>query len=254
METNKIIQDDCLKALKDIPNQIIDFIIADFPYNISNYGNSLTKRGNQIVKGDFGEWDKWDSLEDYFDWCYQVLKELMRVLKKEHSAVCFFDNRLAGFIAAQGEFNRLFVYKAPLIWVKNNPIPHIRKSGFRSTFEHGVWLINSQERYLGNEQITIKAKVFNFQEQEEMMNVMRYNIGQNLTEHPTEKPLNLTQRLVKIFTNLGDIVLDPFCGSGTSLLAAETLERKWIGIEINPDYCKMTQERIDNYKRQQKLL
>jgi len=123
-------------------------------------------------------------------------------------------------------------------------LPNIRKNGFRSSFEHAVWMINSQEQYVGNPNIVIKSKIFNFQKQEEMMNVMSYNIGQKKTEHPTEKPLNLTGRFINIFTNKGDVVLDPFLGSGTTAAAAQTLHRNFIGIEIDPKFCEMARQRL----------
>ena len=94
------------------------------------------------------------------------------MLKPLASCLFFFGNKLAGWIAYELERRGIFVYKSPIIWVKNNPLPHIRKTGFRSSFEHAVWLINSQEKNIGNANIVIKSKVFNFQKQEEMMNVV----------------------------------------------------------------------------------
>jgi site-specific DNA-methyltransferase (adenine-specific) len=120
----------------------------------------------------------------------------------------------------------------------------MRKAGFRSSFEHGVWLINSQERCIGNAKIVIKSKTFNFQKQEEMMNVMKYNIGKKDTTHPTEKPLILTENFINIFTNKGDIVLDPFLGSGTTAVACKNLDRNYIGIELNQEYVKIAEQRI----------
>jgi len=242
--TNKILLGDCLEELKKFPDGCVDYCIADFPYNISNYGNSITKKGNNFIKGDFGEWDKWDDMEEYLKWVFKISKEIQRVLKPLASCLFFFDNRQAGWIAYELERRGIFIYKSPIIWIKNNPIPKIRKIGFRSSFEHAVWLINSQERYIGNATITIKSKVFNFQEQIEMMNVMKYNIGQKESKHPTEKPLILTKRMINIFTNENDIILDPFLGSGTTAVAAKTLDRNYIGIEKEIKYITIAKERL----------
>ena len=244
LQLNKIYQGDCIEVMKTMPENSIDYCIADFPYNISNYGNSITKKGNNFVKGDFGEWDKWEDMEEYLDWVFDVSKEIQRLLKPLASCLFFFDSRQAGWISYELERRGIFVYKSPIIWVKNNPIPHLRKTGFRSSFEHGSWLINSQERYIGNAKIVIKPKIFNFQEQVEMMNVMKYNIGKKETKHPTEKPLELTSRFIKIFTNENNLVLDPFLGSGTTAVACKHLKRNYIGIELNPEYIKLARQRL----------
>lgn len=241
---NKVHCADCLEFMKELPNKCVDYCIADFPYNISNYGNSITKKGNNFVRGDFGNWDKWEDMEKYLEWVFNVCKEIQRVLKPLASCLFFFDNRQAGWIAYELERRGVFVYKSPIIWVKNNPIPHLRKTGFRSSFEHGVWMINSQERYIGNAKIVIKPKTFNFLKQEEMMNVMRYNIGQKETEHETEKPFELLKRFIQIFTNENDLVLDMFSGSGNCSVAAKYLGRRFIGCEISEKYCEIARQRL----------
>ena len=241
---NQIINGDCLEVMKEIPDNSVDYTIADFPYNISIYGNSVTKKGKDFTKGDFGEWDKWENMEDYLNWVFNVCSELQRISKPLASLLLFFDNRQAGWISYELERRGILVYKSPIIWVKNNPIPHLRKTGFRSSFEHGVWLINSQERYIGNETVVIKPKTFNFLEQQEMMNVMRYNIGQKFTKHTTEKPLNLLERFINIFTDKEDLVLDLFSGSGNCSIAAQKLGRNFIGIELDEKYCKIVKERL----------
>lgn len=199
------------------------------------------------MKSDFGEWDKWQTIEEYLNWVFEVSALIQKKMKPLASCLFFFSNKLAGWIGYELEKRRIFIYKAPIIWVKKNPLPNIRKSGFRSSFEQAVWLINSQEAYIDNSNIVIKSKTFNFQQQEEMMNVMSYNIGQNKTLHPTEKPLNLTGRFINIFTNKGDVVLDPFMGSGTSAVATQMLGRNYIGIEISEKYCAMARERLKQH-------
>lgn len=240
MEVNKIYCMDCMEGMKQLDDNSVDLIISDFPYNISNYGNSLTKKGSDIVQGDFGEWDKWEDMEDYLNWVEKVIMEMLKKCKDNVSLILFFDNRLAGYIGYSLERKGVCKYKSPLIWKKNNPIPHVRKTGFRSSFEHAIWLIKEDPKK--NE--TIKPKTFNFLEQEEMCNVMEYFIGQKDTIHPTEKPLDLTKRLVKIFSNEGEVVLDCFIGSGTTALACKQLNRKFIGFEIDKRYFKIANERL----------
>ncbi len=249
IKINQIYQEDCLETLRKIDNQTVDFCIADFPYNISNYSNSLTKRGSNFIKGDFGKWDKWNKIEDYLDWVIKIVKEIQRVLKPLASSLFFFNNRMAGWIAYELERRKILVYKSPIIWEKNNPIPNIRKSGFRSSFEHGVWMINSQVNYTEDSKAIVKSKTFNFLKQSEMKNIMKYNIGQNITKHPTEKPLELIERVINIFTNKDDLVLDLFSGSGNAIIASKYLQRNFISCEIDKKYCFAIKERL----RQQKL-
>ena len=94
----------------------------------------------------------------------------------------------------------------PLIWVKDNPMPSVRRTSFRNAYEIGLWRINDGGTFAS-------PRTFNFLTQARMSNVMSYLIGRDgykRTQHPTEKPELLTRRLVEIFTNPGDIVLDNF--------------------------------------------
>lgn len=104
----------------------------------------------------------------------------------------------------------------PLIWVKENPQQSHTQTSFRSAYEMGLWLVNDGGQFRA-------PRTFNFLTQARMRNVMNYHIGREgykRTNHPTEKPELLTRRLVEIFTNPGDIVLDSFAGGGTTGVAA----------------------------------
>lgn len=242
---------DSLEILPLLAEDSIDFVFSDFPYNISNNKNSLTKRGATAVIGDFGCWDKWDTMEGYLTWVENIAIGLKRVSKDKISLILFFDNRMAGYIAYTLELKSIVVYKAPIIWEKNNPIPHFRKSGFRSAFEHGVWLINTVKSKTPDD--VVKPNTFNFLSQKEMTNVMRYNIGQNITTHPTEKPIELVSRMVEVFTNKDDVVLDAFAGSGTTGVACKKLGRHYIMIEKEEKYCEMIKTRLQTTHEQVSL-
>lgn len=127
----------------------------------------------------------------------------------------------------------------PLIWVKENPMPSVKKTSFRSGYEMGLWLVNDGGAFA-------RPKTFNFLAQARMSNVMGYLIGRDghkRTEHPTEKPELLTRRLVEIFTNAGDIVLDNFAGGGTTGVAAFKAGRHAISIEREAKYVDMIARR-----------
>ena len=76
-------QGDCLELMKELPDESVDLVITDPPYNISNYGNSLTKKGNNIVRADFGDWDKWDNIEEYFSWCMIWIKQIELTIQQD---------------------------------------------------------------------------------------------------------------------------------------------------------------------------
>jgi len=127
----------------------------------------------------------------------------------------------------------------PLIWVKDNPQPSYKKTSFRSSYEMGLWLINDGAKFAS-------PRTFNFLTQARMRNVMSYLIGRDgykRTQHPTEKPELLTRRLIEIFTNEGDIVLDTFAGGGTTGVAAFKAGRNAISIEREANYIAMIEKR-----------
>ena len=242
METNKIYQGDCIEELKKFPDESVDLIIADFPYNISNYGNSITKVGSKFKKADFGEWDKFD-LEEYCLWVVKVMKEFERVLKPKHQAYCWFDNHFTGHYTYLIEKETGLTQKCPIVCYKRNPIPQMRKKNFRSSFDMCVLFTKDKDK---------KCEPFNFLQQSEMKNVQEYNL-KKLTEHPTEKNLELVKRFIKISSNKGDLVVDCFAGSGTTAVACLVLERKFILIEKDDKYFKMCEDRIKPLLQQTKL-
>ncbi len=221
-----------------IPDNYIDFICADFPYNIS-WNGGLTMKGDKIVKADFWEWDKWDSQEDYLDFVFKVCTEYRRILKPNGSLILFFSYRLAGWIAYELETRGLFTFRTPIILNKKNPQPHYRKTGFRSCYEMGMWLVNDGGKFS-------PPKTFNFLSQKEMTNVQHYLIGKEgnkQSSHPTEKPIDIISKFIEIFTNKGDVVLDNFAWSWTTGIAAYKLERNAISIEQDPKFIKMIHAR-----------
>lgn len=235
---HKIVQWDCLEKMKKIPDNFIDFICSDFPYNISN-NPGLTMRGDRIVKADFWEWDKWDNQEDYLNFVFEVCKEYRRILKPNGSLVLFFSYRYSGWIGYELEKRGLFSLRVPLIFQKLNPLPSFKKNGFRSCYEVGLWLVNDGWKFK-------RPKTFNFTDQKNMKNVMPYLIGKEgnkQTFHPTEKPEGLTGQLIKIFTNPKDIVLDSFAGGWTTGIASYKLGRHCISIEKESGFIQMIKRR-----------
>lgn len=235
---HRIVQADCLEAMSKIPNNSIDFICSDFPYNISNQ-NWLTMRWNKVVKADFWDWDKFESPEVYLDFVFQVCNEYKRILKPRASMVLFFGYRQAGWVAYELERRWLFTFRSPVVLNKTNPQPQFRKTGFRSCMEMWVWLVNDDGWFK-------KPKTFNFLSQYKMKNVLNYKIGKDWNKqswHPTEKPEFLIWGLVEIFTNPWEVVLDSFAGWWTTGVASYKAWRSCISIEKESGFIKMIQAR-----------
>lgn len=230
---NRMIHGDCLEAIKEMPNECVDMVIADFPYNISNYGRSITKVGSDFKTADFGEWDKF-KVEEHIEWVLNVMKEINRVLKKDRCAFVFLDNHYIGHYVYLIERKIGLQQKCPIILYKKNPVPQLFKRNFRSSFETCALFVKNKDK---------KCTVFNFLSQQIMKNVQEYNLAK-LTKHPTEKNLKVIKRFIQICSNKGEIVLDPFIGSGTTAVACKELGRRWIGIEISSEYCEMAEKRL----------
>lgn len=221
---------DCREVLPELPK--VDLVLADFPYNISDYGNSITKVGSKFVRADFGEWDKF-TLENYSKWVIEIMRLLETKLQLKHQAYCWFDNHYAGLFTYLIENQTTFTQKCPIVCYKRNPIPQLHKRNFRSSYEMCILYTRDKDK---------KCEPFNFLSQSEMKNVQEYNL-QKVTNHPTEKPVEIVSRFINISSNVGDLVLDPFLGSGTTAYCAKKLNRKCIGIEIKEKYCEIAAKR-----------
>ena len=233
-----IINDDCFNYIKTIESNSIDLILTDPPYLISrksgftNYSDGAndemkSKYGQLSI--DFGDWDKSE-----IDW-NTLFSEYYRVLKTGGTLIFFYDIWKSNEIKEAAELSR---FKQPRVcqWQKTNPVP-----------------VNSKLNYLSNATeyfftfVKVSKPTFNSEYDNGMY---RYPIchGKERSEHPTQKPLSLISDLIKKHSNPGDIVLDTFAGSGTTLVAAQILERRWLGIELSPNYKQIAETRINYFK------
>ncbi len=244
---NKILCGDCLEILKQIPDESIDLVLTDPPYGISKKGleidytniqNRKLKKNSKKpkkIKYDFGEWDHFESRDELLNWTEQWVKECFRVLKESGNFVSFFDsNNISHF----GDILNKYGYvRQIIVWHKTNPVPQIFKVGFMNSVELLSWATKQKgNKHTFNYQL---GQHHNFIETPICM-------GKERTSHPTQKPIKAVQWLVEYLSNEGDIILDPFSGTGTFALVAKSLGRNYIGIEINPEYCQWAEERIKN--------
>ena len=239
-----------MKKLKD---NSIDCVITDPPFNISERGKDIQRKclsskmhkRNSNIKKNFGEWDIMKE-KDFKQFTEEWFKECARVLKKKGWCFIFFSKERIGYFT--NPLSGLFIkngFKTRTIisWHKTNPVPSFRKMNFLSSCEFCI--VGSKG----------EGRIPNFLMQKEMHNFFETpnKSSYGKTKHPTEKPLQLIEWLIKIGSNENDIILDPFLGSGTTAIACLKLNRKFIGIEKEEEYIKIAEKRLKPYLEQKKL-
>ena len=243
VELNSIYNADCLEVMKLMANKSVDLVVTDPPYNISQEGKDIKRnythynwKRESNIKQDFGDWDKFNSDKDFFDFTVSWAKSVILLLKDKSWIYVFFDKQKMGywdlFIAPNFGLNSRCIF----VWIKSNPVPSFRKMN---------WVSSSEFCYVGSKG---NSRIKNFKLQKEMNNYFitpnKSSYGQ--TSHPTEKPTQLIKHLIEVNSNKGDTVFDPFMGSGTTGVACKELGRNFIGCEISKEYCEIAENRIRN--------
>ena len=230
----KLYNSDCIEVMKDISSNSIDLILTDPPYNTRK--KSTIELHGYVVSSNFVEevYEGWDnvSLKDLYSNIFPIFN---RILKDNGSVVMFTGQDGIGYAKEFAEDNDLEL-KSLMIWEKTNATPSIRQKNYVSAIEPIIWLSRRRE---------ICDYRFNFLGHHEMLNIFRYPIcgGKERTNHATQKPLRLIEKLIYIHSNEGDTILDPFLGSGTVSVACEKMNRKWIGIEVIASYCNISKDK-----------
>lgn len=226
MEINKIYNLDFLVGLADVENESVDLILTDIPYNVSRANNFKTMKDRENRNGiDFGEWDKG------FD--EQSLIHLERVLKKGGSMVLF--HAFEQYETIRNVLSNLEV-KDKIIWQKTNPMPRNRDRRWISDIEVASWFVKKGDKW-----------TFNRQNEKYESSVLRFpseSGGGFKRHHPTQKNLKMIEYLLKVHSNDGDLILDPFMGSGTTACACINNNRNFIGFEIDKNYYEVANTRI----------
>lgn len=225
MEADYVEQGDCLELMKDVPDGSVDLVLTDPPYNISVKNNFKTMGRNGI---DFGEWDKNADITSF-------ITHLERVTNKNASVIIFNAWRNLGQIADELEANG-FVVKDVIRWRKLNPMPRNRDRRYIVDYEFAIWGVK-------------KGANWTFQRQSDKYDrpEVCYSIvgGSEKTCHPTQKPVALMGELIRRHSREGDVVLDPFMGSGSTCVAAVNTGRHYIGFELDPNYFEIACKRLD---------
>ena len=254
MKLNIIYNGDCIEILNDaIEENSIDLIFADPPYNLS--GNALKWVGNKTG----GDWnmvnENWDKIPDmeYLRFTENWIKGCYKVLKKSGSIyVASSYHNLAEIIITLKRLK--FKINNIITWYKTNAMPNMTKRVFTHSTEFVVWAVKGSGwtfNYETAKEINPKkqkdGKVKQMRDLWEMPLVQgkeRIRSIDGKALHPTQKPEEMLKRIILTCSKEGDIVLDPFLGSGTTAFIAQRFGRKWIGIEKEKKYVEIAEKRL----------
>ena len=229
METNKIYLGDSYQLMKDIPNQSVDCVYTDVPYLYTQSGNG-EGRGSELNKSIRNKNRQLSdaNIVDGFD--YNLLGEMVRVCKKIN--IFIWCSRLQ-ILDILKYFENLDCTYDILVWNKTNPIP-ATNNVWLSDIEYCLYFRGKGVKL--NDGYEIKSKWFT--------TPINQN-DKNEFSHPTIKPLELVKRHLLHATQPDDIVLDPFMGSGTTCVASQEIGRKYIGMEIDSTYFRISKDRLN---------
>lgn len=248
LKTDVILRGDCLEVLKGLPDASVDMVFADPPYNLQ-LGGDLLRPDNSKVDAVDDDWDKFGSFGEYDAFTRAWLTECRRVLKPEGSiwVIGSYHNifRLGAAIQDLG-----FWVLNDIIWRKSNPMPNFKGTRFTNAHETLIWAARSrdQKRYTFNYD-ALKAFNEDVQMRSDWTLALctgeeRLKDAEGKKAHPTQKPEGLLHRVLLAATRPGDVVLDPFFGTGTTGAAARRLGRRFVGIERDPTYAELAEKRI----------
>ena len=248
LNRNTIIEGDCIDVMNQLPEGSVDLVFADPPYNLQ-LGGGLTRPDQSEVDGVDDHWDQFDSFDAYDLFTHQWLEAARRVLKPD------------GAIWVIGSYHNIFRVGAILqdagfwiqndvIWLKSNPMPNFKGTRFQNAHETLIWAGRQESSKVTFNYHALKT----FNEDKQMRSdwtiplctgTERLKDGSGKKAHPTQKPEALLQRVLLATTHPGDLVLDPFSGTGTTAAVAKRLGRDFIGIEREKDYARLSRARIN---------
>jgi modification methylase len=247
LPVDRILEGDCLAHLRALPDASVDLVFADPPYNLQLAGD-LLRPNNSRVEGVDDAWDKFSSFEAYDQFSRAWLVEAKRVLKPDGAlwVIGSYHNifRLGSALQDLG-----FWIQNDIVWRKTNPMPNFRGKRFTNAHETLIWAARDQKSRATFNYEAMKAFNDDLQMRSDWLIPIcsgpeRLKDDGGKKAHPTQKPEGLLQRILLATTNPGDIVLDPFFGTGTTGAVARRLGRHFIGIERDPAYAKAAAERI----------
>ncbi len=249
---NQILSGDCVTEMNALPEGSVDLIFADPPYNLQLKGD-LHRPDSSKVDAVDDHWDQFESFATYDKFSRDWLKAARRLLKPD------------GAIWVIGSYHNIFRVGATLqdagfwilndvIWRKSNPMPNFRGARLTNAHETMIWASKSEKSRATFNYEALKALNDGVQMRSDWLLPIcngheRIKDADGNKAHPTQKPESLLHRIIVGSTNPGDVILDPFFGSGTTGAVAKKLGRDFIGIEREKAYRKVAEKRIADTRR-----
>jgi modification methylase len=246
-----ILKGNCIELMQGLPARSVDLIFADPPYNLQ-LGGDLHRPNNTMVDAVDDEWDKFESLQTYDQFTRDWLNAARRILKDD------------GAIWVIGSYHNIFRLGVALqdmgfwvlndvIWNKTNPMPNFRGRRFTNAHETMIWASKSKDSKYCFNYDAMKALNDDLQMRSDWTLPIcsggeRLKGDDGKKAHPTQKPEALLHRVIMATSDKGDLVLDPFFGTGTTGAVAKKLGRHFIGLEQEEDYIKHAKKRLDDIK------
>ncbi|MGE0849183.1 MAG: site-specific DNA-methyltransferase [Hyphomicrobiaceae bacterium] len=247
LPANRVLVGDCIDELARLPSASVDLVFADPPYNLQ-LEKVLLRPNNTVVDGVDDDWDKFTSFADYDRFSRAWLAECRRILKPDGAlwVIGSYHNIFRLGVALQ---DLGFWIQNDIIWRKTNPMPNFRGKRFTNAHETLIWAGRDAKSRVTFNYEAMKALNDDIQMRSDWLFQIcsgpeRLKDGTGRKAHPTQKPEALLSRILLATTNPGDVVLDPFFGTGTTGAAAKRLGRRWLGIERDADYADAATERI----------
>lgn len=239
----KLIYADVFRAIKNIDDKSIDMIFADPPYFLSN--NGITCSGGKMVSVNKGEWDNTLSIKEKHKFNKKWIKECYRILKD--SGTIWISGTLHNIysIGMALEEER-FKIMNNITWQKTNPPPNLACKTFTHSTETIIWARKDLKniKYTFNYQI-MKELNDNKQMKDVWTTSLTKPSEKKCGKHPTQKPLEILDKIILASTKENDLILDPFCGTSTTGISAVNLNRRYIGIDNEKKYIEISKKRYE---------
>lgn len=248
LRPDSILKGDCIEVLRSLPAKSVDMIFADPPYNLQ-LGGELLRPNNSKVDAVDDHWDQFDSLQAYDQFTREWLSAARNALSDDGSiwVIGSYHNifRLGYILQDLG-----YWILNDIIWRKSNPMPNFHGKRFTNAHETMIWAAKSKDSKYRFNYDSMKALNEELQMRSDWYiplctgsERLKNDDGDKL--HPTQKPEALLHRVILSSSKPGDVILDPFFGTGTTGAVAKRLGRHYVGIEREDEYIKAAKKRID---------
>lgn len=243
----RLLKGDCIETLNKARESSVDMIFADPPYFLSNGG--ITCHAGKMVSVNKGKWDKSKGAKENHEFTKKWLEACQKVLKPNGT---IWVSGTTHIIYAVGFAMQELGYKIlnDIVWYKRNAPPNLSCRYFTHSTEIVLWAAKNEKSKHYFDYPLMKE----MNKGKQMRNVWEISAPQaeekKFGKHPTQKPVELLKRIIQASTKKDDLVLDPFCGSSTTGVAAVRLNRKYVGIDLEEEYLDLSKKRLEQTIRE----